>query len=131
MKTFTSVKEIMELLERIDIAGLRGISKRDESLLSTGAEYLKASCDNWDSRECEYCKNKLNGTSAVGINDNMVEDRILQAYKKAKIYADYYHNTGMVYLIIGEEYEYGYDEGEYVFKSDFEEGARVLGRVVL
>ncbi len=128
-----NLEQVMEIMEReTGNYGFRGASQRDLDLTASG-EYLDASLDLWDERDCDYQEDveRLNGTSAISINEYMEMDEIRKWYEYAKGYADNHHGTGVVLFVYGDNSDYGYDEHEVLLKCDFEEGAKVMAEVVL
>lgn len=128
-----NLEEVLELMEqKTTNYGFRGATKRDLELIKSG-EYLDASLDLWDSRDCNYDENadKMNGTSAICITEYMDFDELKKAYEYAKGYADNHHGTGVVLLISGDYSDYGDDEDEVILRSEFEEGAQVIAFVEL
>ncbi len=112
--------------------GFRGASERDLEILQEG-EYLYASLDLWDERDCDYSDDaeKLNGTSAITITEYMDMDELKKWYDYAKGYADNHHGTGVVLFVYGDFSDYGDDEHESVLRCDFEDGAKVIAEVAL
>lgn len=128
-----NLEQVLEIMEsNTGYYGFRGASKRDLEVLKNG-EYLDASLDLWDERDCDYRKDtdKLNGTSAITVTEYMDMDELKNRHEYAKVYADNHHKTGIVLLVYGDNSEYGDDEREVVLKCDFENGAKVIAEVVL
>ena len=126
-----NLEQIMEAMEReTGNYGFRGASKRDLEILKDG-EYLDASLDLWDERNCDYQDGaeRLNGTSAIGINEYMGIDEVKKWYDYAKGYADNHHKTGVVLFVYGDNSDCGDDDHEIVLKCDFESGAKVIAEV--
>lgn len=127
MKKLT-IEEINELLEGNGYFGFRGLNGIYGAAEYEENETLEKSIDDWDGRGVEYNSEleKLNGTSAIGVNEYMTEDQIMEMYEKALNYSD----CGKVILINGSDEEQGNDAGEVVlsYKGD---GARFLGYVEL
>lgn len=133
MKKMT-LAQVLELMEQeTNYYGFRGASKRDIELARTG-EYLDASLDLWDSRECDYDEDadRLNGTSAICITEYMDIDGLKERYEDAKGYATNHHGTDTVFFVSGDTSDYdGADEREIILKSDFENGARIIAEVTI
>lgn len=128
-----SLEEVMEIMEReTGYYGFRGASRHDLETLKD-REYLDASLDLWDERDCDYQEDadKLNGTSAICITEYMDVDELKKWFDYAKGYADNHHGTGVVLFVYGDYSDYGDDEHETVLRCDFEDGAKVIGEVVL
>lgn len=124
--------EIMEMMEQnAGYYGLRGASKHDLEMLKN-REYLDASLDLWNERDCDYQEDaeRLNGTSAICITEYMGIDELKKWYDYAKGYADNHHGTGVVLFVYGDNSDYGDDEHEVLLKCDFESGAKVVAEVV-
>lgn len=128
-----NLEQIMDIMERKSGGyGFRGASKRDLEILQSG-EYLDASLDLWDERDCDYKEevDKLHGTSAIVITEYMDMDELKKWHDYAKGYADNHHGTGVVLFVYGDFSDQGYDEHEIVLRCDFESGAKVIAEVVL
>lgn len=128
-----NLEQIMEIMEQnTGYYGFRGASKRDLEILKNN-EYLSASLDLWDERDCDYQEDtkRLNGTSAITINEYMDMNNLRKWYDYAKGYADNHHGTGIVLFAYGDNNDYGDDEHEVLLKCDFEEGAKIIAEVVL
>lgn len=127
-----NLNQVMDLMEQeTGNYGFRGASKRDLEILKE-REYLDASLDLWNERDCEYRDDaeKLNGTSAICITEYMDMDELKKMYDNAKGYADNHHNTGIVLFVYGDTSEYGDDDNEVLLKCDFEDGAKVVAEVI-
>lgn len=128
-----NLEEVMEIMEqKAGFYGFRGASKHDLELLED-SEYLDASFDLWDERDCDYQEDakKLNGTSAICITEYMdVDDELKRRYNYAKGYANNHHGTGVVLFVSSDHEEYGDDEHEVVLRCDFENGAKVIAEVI-
>lgn len=128
-----NLEQVMDIMEReTGCYGFRGASKRDLEILKK-SEYLKASIDLWDERDCDYKEDRdtLNGTSAICITEYMEMDELKKRYDYTKGYADNHHDTGVVLFVYGDSSDYGDDEREILLKCDFEEGAKVIAEVAL
>lgn len=128
-----NLEEVMEIMEQeTGYYGFRGASRRDLEILK-GGEYLDASMDLWDERDCDYQEDadKLNGTSAICITEYMDMDELKKWYDYAKGYADNHHETSVVLFVYGDYSDYGYDEHETMLRCDFEDGAKVIAEVAL
>lgn len=126
-----SLNEVMEIMEQeMGNYGFRGASKHDLEVLQN-SEYLDASLDLWDERDCDYQEDadKLNGTSAISITEYMDMDELKKWYDYAKGYADNHHETGVVLFVYGDDSDCGTDDHEVVLKCDFESGAKVVAEV--
>lgn len=127
-----NLEQVMEIMEReTGSYGFRGASKHDLELLENG-EYLDASLDLWDERDCDYQEDaeRLNGTSAICITEYMDAEELRGRYNYTRGYADNHHGTGVVLFVAGDHEEYGDDEHEVVLRCDFEDGAKVVAEVV-
>ena len=124
----TNLEQLKEILEGSGYFGLRGLSGIYGTAEYSENEILECSIDDWDNRGIEYNADaeKLNGTSAISINEYMSNETILERYQKALNYSD----CGKVILINGTTAETGSDADEIIisYKGD---GARFLGRVKL
>lgn len=111
--------------------GFRGASKHDLELAEKSG-YLGASLDTWDSGNQTYHEeaDELCGTSAVAINEYMDVEELRNRFEMAMNDYAAGHGTNVVYLVSGENSEYGDDEHEVILKDDFENGARVIAEVV-
>lgn len=130
MKTMT-LEEVLELMEQeTSNYGFRGASKRDLELADSG-EYLGASLDTWDARDCAYDENaeKLDGTSAISINEWMDIEELRSRFDYTMGYAKNHHETNVVLLVSGDNCECGDDDHEVVLRDDFEEGAKIIAEV--
>lgn len=118
MREITTIEELMKVLEGNGCFGLRGASDHDLEVADRG--YLDCSLDLWDSRECDFEDGveTLNGTSALGVNEYMSADEVLERYKGALGYATIHHTTKTVYLLNDTHQEYGVDENEVVLGHD-------------
>lgn len=128
-----NLEQVMEIMEQeTGYYGFRGASKRDLEILQEG-EYLDASLDLWDERECTYQEgaDRLDGTSAIAITEYMNITELKKWYGYAKGYADNHHGTGIVFFVYGDFSDCGDDEHETVLRCDFEDGAKVIAEVVL
>ncbi len=114
MKTITTIEELMEILNNSKNYGLRGASEHDIEIADRG--YLDCSLDIWDERNCDYDENadKLNGTSAIYVSNEIGEVEVINRYNMAKGYAKNHHMTNIVYLISDRSFEWGIDDNEIV-----------------
>lgn len=127
-----NLEQVMEIMEQqTGYFGFRGASRHDLEALKD-REYLDASLDLWDERDCDYQENadKLNGTSAICITEYMDVDELKKIYDYAKGYADNHHGTGVVLFVYGDTCEYGDDDREVILRADFENGAKIIAEVV-
>lgn len=127
-----SLLEVMETMEQETTNyGFRGASKHDLELLE-GSEYLDASLDTWDERDCSYKEDadRLDGTSAIAINEYMSDSELKNRFEYTMGYAVNHHGTGVVLFVSGGCQEYGDDEHEVVLRDEFENGAKVIAQVV-
>lgn len=127
-----SLEEVMGMMEqKTAIYGFRGASKHDLELLQKG-EYLDASLDTWDERDCPYNEDadRLGGTSAISVNEYMDMNELKNRFAYTMGYAVNHHSTGIVLFVSGDHEEYGYDEHEIILRDDFEDGAKVIAQVV-
>ena len=109
----TNVEELMAELESGDYNyyGLRGAHEADLIRLDVG--YLEPSYV-WIDGECT--DELLNGTSAIGVSENLSEKELLKRYKTAR---DVYAFDTKVVLLVGDAVEeYGEDENEVILGSD-------------
>lgn len=128
-----NLEQVMEIMEQeTGVYGFRGASKHDLELADSG-EYLGASLDTWEERDCPYDENadRLNGTSAISINEYMDIDELKSRFDYTMGYAENHHGTNVVLFISGDSSEYGDDEHEVILKCDFEDGAKVIAEVTL
>ena len=128
-----NLNQIMDMMElETGYYGFRGASKRDLEILQDG-EYLDASLDLWNERDCDYKEDvdRLNGTSAICITEYMDMDELKKWYDYAKGYAENHHNTGIVLFVYGDSCDSGDDKNEALLKCDFEDGAKVIAEVML
>lgn len=128
-----NLEQIMDMMEQeTGSYGFRGASKHDLEILKDG-EYLDASLDLWDERDCDYKEDvdRLDGTSAIVITEYMDMDELKKMYDYTKGYADNHHGTGVVLFVYGDYSDYGDDEHETVLRCDFCDGAKVVAQVSL
>lgn len=128
-----SLEEVMELMEQETTNyGFRGASEHDLELLQN-SEYLDASLDTWDERDCPYSEDadRLDGTSAITINEYMRDGEIKDRFEYTMGYAVNHHGTGVVLLVSGDCQECGYDDREVVLRDEFEVGAKVIAQVAI
>lgn len=123
--TFGEVKELLEGSGYFCFRGLSGIHGQAEY---QEGEILDCSFDDWDNREIEYKPElpRLPGTSAIGVNEYMEDEEIIEMYQKALKYSD----CNKVILINGDRQTYGADQYEVVI-SYVGDGAKFLGYVEL
>lgn len=114
MKTITTIAELMEILNNSKNYGLRGASEHDIEIADRG--YLDCSLDIWDARDCDYDEDadKLNGTSAIYVSNELGEVEVINRYNMAQGYAKNHHMTNVVYLISDSSFEWGIDDNEIV-----------------
>ena len=115
MKKITSVEELIEILENNSgNFGLRGASEHDIEIADRG--YLDCSLDTWGERDCPYDEDaeKLSGTSAIYVSNDLDTEEIVDRYQMAYGYAKNHHMTDTVYLISDSSYDWGIDENEIV-----------------
>lgn len=128
-----NLEQVMEMMEQeTGYYGFRGTSKEDLKILENG-EYLNASFNLWDGRDCDYKEDadRLNGTSAICITEYMDMNELKKQYDCAKGYADNHHGTGTVLFVYGDYSESGDDDKEIVLRCDFDDGAKAIAEVVL
>lgn len=128
-----NLKEVLEMMEQeTSNYGFRGASKHDLELAETG-EYLDESLDTWEERDCPYDEDadRLNGTSAISINEYMDIDELKSRFDYTMGYATNHHGTNIVLFISGDIGEYGDDEHEVILKDDFEPGAKIIAQVIV
>jgi hypothetical protein len=117
---------VKEILEDSGYFGFRGLSGIYGSTEYAEGDILEYSIDDWDGRDIEFNDglDRLDGTSAIGVNEYMEDEKIIEMYKKALRYSD----CGKVILINGNRQTYGADQDEVVisYKGD---GAMFLGYV--
>lgn len=132
MTKITTITELMEYLEdnHDGAYGLRGASKTDMSHNYAEGDFMEKSLDLSDERDCDYSEDTelLKGTCAIGVSDLMFEKELSERYDNAKGYANCHHKTNTVYLVCGEYYEYGEDQGESILWN-WEGGARIIATV--
>lgn len=128
-----SLEEVLEMMEQeTSNYGFRGASKHDLELVESG-EYLGASLDTWEERYCPYDENadRLNGTSAISINEWMDIDELKSRFDYTMGYASNHHDTNVVLFVSGDNSECGDDEHEVILKDDFEQGAKIIAQVIV
>lgn len=134
MKIMT-IKEVEEYLEGVtgfSCFGFRGATKKDLDIIKIAKMkndcYLNASLDLCGRRDCDYDANadKLDGTSAIPVNEFMFKDELIDRYDYAFGYAYNHHKTDTVLLIAGDFSEDGEDFNETIIRADFCEGAKVI-----
>jgi len=127
MKRLT-LNEVKELLEGSGYFGFRGLSGIYGGMEYQVGEILDCSFDDWDGRDIEYNPElpRLDGTSAIGVNEYMEDEEIIEMYQRALKYSD----CNKVILINGDRQTYGADQYEVVI-SYIGDGARCLGYVEL
>lgn len=131
--TKINLDQVMEIMEQeTGNYGFRGASKKDLELANSG-EYLDASLDAWDSGNQTYHEeaDKLNGTSAVAINEYMNMEELRNRFDCALNDYATGHGTNVVFFVSGEISEYGDDDHEVVLRDDFENGARIIAEVIV
>ncbi|MDD5064972.1 MAG: hypothetical protein PHQ35_09495 [Phycisphaerae bacterium] len=123
-----NLEQLKEILEGSGYFGLRGLSGIHGKAEYQDGEILECSFDDWDNRGVEYNPelDRLDGTAAIGVNEYMDDEEIVEMYKKALNYSD----CGKVILISGTDAEAGCDGHETVisYKGD---GAKFRGYAVL
>lgn len=128
-----NLEQVLEMMEQeTSNYGFRGASKHDLELVESG-EYLDASLDTWEERDCPYDENadRLNGTSAISINEWMDIDELKNRFDYTMGYASNHHGTNVVLFVSGDNSEYGDDDREIVLKDDFEQGAKIIAQVIV
>jgi len=113
MKAITTIEELMQELEshKYNYYGLRGSSAEELEKVNDG--YLKECSSVWE--DGTPTDEKLNGTCAVGVFDELPKSEIMSRYNTAK---NRYSVDGTVLLIADSEQEYGNDENETILGHD-------------
>lgn len=104
----TTVSELIDtmMVHDYNYYGLRGAYPEDMNDISRG--YLDCS-SVWE--DGDYFDEKLNGTCAVGINEDLSESELIRRYNTA---LNVYSRTGDVLLIADYNETYGDDENEVI-----------------
>lgn len=104
----TTISELIDamMVNDYNYYGLRGAYPEDMDNLSRG--YLDCS-SVWE--DGDYLDEKLNGTCAVGINEDLSEAELIRRYNTA---LNVYSRTGDVLLIADYNETYGDDENEVI-----------------
>lgn len=121
MKKIESVQEVIEIIEsgKYNYYGFRKATDHDRDVMDRG--YLDCSYDWIDGDQTE---DQLSGSCAVGINDYMNEEQIIERFNQCRN-----HYSGSVMLLIADNRcEYGNDDNEVILGSNGC-GADVLGIV--
>ena len=142
MMTITTIAELEQYIEsgKERAYALRGATPRD--LTASEGDYLSLSLDTvYDdngnvNRDCDYSATAatLDGTSGIAVTSLMCQPELRKMYDAARGYADLHHETGVVYLIAGNNYEYGDDPNEVVISNkdwcDLH-GAKLVAKVII
>lgn len=108
----SSLDELYETISsmKYNYYGLRGAHEDDMNNLSRG--YLDCSSDWTDG---DWSDDKLNGTCALNVYDDIGSSELLSRYNKAKTM---YSPIGVVLLIADNNMEYGEDDNEVILGSN-------------
>ena len=110
--TIHTLDELYDVLNssKYNYYGLRGAHEDDMQNLSRG--YLDCSSDWTDG---VWSDDKLNGTCALNVYDDISSTELLSRYEKAKTM---YSPIGVVLLVADNNSEYGEDENEIILGSN-------------